>query len=91
MLSPSSVFGGGLFYLRAYRKAREERMDKKPNISSLRSTVRTLGLLFFCCLIATQSQGATGEVMVTSPVVDDTNMIAVPWISFLSLFPAPIS
>ncbi|MEW6518577.1 MAG: hypothetical protein AB1461_04110 [Thermodesulfobacteriota bacterium] len=53
-------------------------MDIKPDISCLRSSVKTLGFLFFCCLLVTESQGATGEVFVTSPVVDDINMIVVP-------------
>jgi len=41
-----------------------------------RSYIKILCYLLFCCLIAAESQGATGEVMLTSPVVDD--IVAVP-------------
>lgn len=52
-------------------------MNKWPGMH-FPSSMKTLCFLFFCCLIASKSQGATGEVMVTSPVVDDINIIAVP-------------
>lgn len=51
-------------------------MNKWPGMH-FPSSMKTL-CFFFCCLIASKSQGATGEVMVTSPVVDDINIIAVP-------------